>query len=170
MASVYSYFKGSTRFRRSLLFFSSIKKKTKGDSASEVIFIHLSWLNMDILDTPNTKHFMTGPEGNNFVSLESAKGNKINCFPRDQSWSVYSWKFIKPRCDRGRRLTIAGNSALLPSDDIDFATLPAQRFWRETVSLLDVRWPQSNQWECALFGKKFQLYNHIPHNNDWLTS
>ena len=23
-------------------------------------------------------------------------------------------------------------------DDIDFATLPAQRFWRETVSLIDV--------------------------------
>ena len=110
---------------------------------------------MDILDTPNTKHFMTGPEGNNFVSLESAKGNKINCFPRDQSWSVllYSWKFIKPRCDR-----------------IDFATLPAQRFWRETVSLLDVGWPQSNQWERALFGKNFQLYDQIPHNNDWLTS
>ena len=31
-----------------------------------------------------------------------------------------------------------GNSALLPSDVIDFAILLAQRFWRETVSLLDV--------------------------------
>ena len=30
------------------------------------------------------------------------------------------------------------HSALLPSDVIDFAMLPAQRFWRETVSLLDV--------------------------------
>ena len=29
-------------------------------------------------------------------------------------------------------------SALLPSDVIDFAILLAQRFWRETVSLLDV--------------------------------
>ena len=37
-----------------------------------------------------------------------------------------------------RRLTFAGNSALLPSDVIDFEMLPAQRFWRETVSLLDV--------------------------------
>ena len=27
----------------------------------------------------------------------------------------------------------AGNSALLPSDVIDFAMLPAQRFWREIV-------------------------------------
>ena len=33
-----------------------------------------------------------------------------------------------------------GNSALLPSEVKDFATLPTQRFWRETVlSLLDVR-------------------------------
>ena len=38
----------------------------------------------------------------------------------------------------GCRSTFAGNSGLLPSDDIDFATLPAQRFWRETVSLIDV--------------------------------
>ena len=45
----------------------------------------------------------------------------------------------------GRRLTFAGNSALLPSDFIDFAMLPAQRFWRETVSLLDVMCPRSNQ-------------------------
>ena len=33
---------------------------------------------------------------------------------------------------------VAGNSALLPSDVIDFAVLPVNRFWRETVSLLDV--------------------------------
>ena len=31
-----------------------------------------------------------------------------------------------------------GNSTLLPSDAIDFAMLPSQRFWRETVSLLGV--------------------------------
>ena len=29
-----------------------------------------------------------------------------------------------------------GNSTLLPSDAIDFAMLPSQRFWWETVSLL----------------------------------
>ena len=37
-----------------------------------------------------------------------------------------------------RRSTFMGNNALLPSDVIDFAMLPAQRFWQETVSLLDV--------------------------------
>ena len=61
------------------------------------------------------------------------------------------------------RSTFAGNinSALLPSDVIDFAMLPAQRFLAGlTVSLLDVVWPLSNQWERALLGKKFQLYNN----------
>ena len=47
-------------------------------------------------------------------------------------------EFIKPRCGVGRPSTFAGSSALLPSDVIDLATLPAQRLWRETVSLLDV--------------------------------
>ena len=36
------------------------------------------------------------------------------------------------------RSTFVGNSAQLPSDVIDFAMLPVQTFWRETVSLLDV--------------------------------
>ena len=44
--------------------------------------------------------------------------------------------------------------------------LPAQRFWQETVSLLDVMWPRSNQWERALLGRNFQLYN----NHNWFTS
>ena len=35
--------------------------------------------------------------------------------------------------------------------------LPAQRFWRETVSLLDVMWPRSNQWRRVPWGKKFQF-------------
>ena len=78
--------------------------------------------------------------------------NKIYCFLRDQSLSdsLYGWKFIKPRCNSGRLSTFAGNSALLPSDIIDFAMLPAQIFWCQTVSLLDVMWPRSNQWERAL--------------------
>ena len=33
----------------------------------------------------------------------------------------------------------------LPFDVIDIAMLPAQRFWRETLSLLDVMRPLSNQ-------------------------
>ena len=40
---------------------------------------------------------------------------------------------------------------------IDFAVLPAHRFWQETVSLLEVMCPQSNQWECKLLGRNFQL-------------
>ena len=40
---------------------------------------------------------------------------------------------IELRCSGGRRSIFAGNIAVLPSDVIDFAMLPAQRFWRETV-------------------------------------
>ena len=40
-----------------------------------------------------------------------------------------------------------------PSDLIDFAILPAERFWRETVSLLDVLDHEVNQWERALLKK-----------------
>ena len=94
------------------------------------------------------------------------RGKQTDCFPRDQSlsdllynWKFWSWKFIKPRSNGDRRSTFAGNSALLPSDVIDFAILPAQRFRRETVSLSDVMWPRSNQWERALLAKHFQLYN-----------
>ena len=61
--------------------------------------------------------------------------------------------YWKPRCNGGRWSTVAGNSALLPSHFIDFAMVPAQRFWRQTVSLLDVKWPKSNQWERTLLGK-----------------
>ena len=67
----------------------------------------------------NIKHLLTGPEG-----------NKINYFLRDQSLSdlLYGWKFIKPRCNGGRRSTIAGNSAMLPSDVIDFTMRPLRDF------------------------------------------
>ena len=88
-------------------------------------------------------------------------GNKINCFPRNQSlsdlllysWKFWSWKFIKPHCNGGRRSTFTGNSAPLPSDVIDFAMLPPRRFWQETVSLLNVMCRQRNQSERALLGK-----------------
>ena len=96
------------------------------------------------------------------------EGNKINCYSRDQSLSdlIYSARrktFFRVRiygnksCERS---TFVGNSVLLPSDVIDFAMLPAHSFWRETVSLLDVMWPRSKQWERALLGKKFQLYDN----------
>ena len=48
---------------------------------------------------------------------------------------------------------------MLPSDVIDFAMLPAQQFWQEKASLLDVMWPRSNQWEYMQLGRNFQLYN-----------
>ena len=55
----------------------------------------------------------------------------MKCFPRDQSLSdlLYSTKrkTCKGNSNGGRRLTFAGNSALLPSDVIDFVLLPAQR-------------------------------------------
>ena len=71
------------------------------------------------------------------------EGNKINCFPRDQSLSdlLYSQRRHQKKTKKngengdengdengGRRSTFAGNSALLPSDVIDFAMLPAKRF------------------------------------------
>ena len=112
---------------------------------------------------------MTGPrETVNFVSRESQyppretlifQGNKINCFPRDQSLSVLLYSTTKTlenkkqsvkesslqisRCADSQTLssnhlqscsvhvqqqsTFASNSALLPSDVMDFAMLPAKR-------------------------------------------
>ena len=43
-----------------------------------------------------------------------------------------------------KQSTFTGNIALLPSDIMDFALLPSQRFWQETASLLDVIRHQSN--------------------------
>ena len=37
-----------------------------------------------------------------------------------------------------KQSTFAGNSAVLSADVKDFAMFPTQRFWQETVSLLDV--------------------------------
>ena len=55
----------------------------------------------------------------------------MNCFLRDQSLSDLLYGTNRKTCNgnsnSGRRLTFAGNSALLPSDVIDFALLPAQR-------------------------------------------
>ena len=55
----------------------------------------------------------------------------MNCFLRDQSLSdlLYSTKrkTFNGNSSGGRRSTFAGNSALLPSDVVDFALLPAKR-------------------------------------------
>ena len=47
--------------------------------------------------------------------------------------NVYAVGNIEIRHNGGRQSTFAGNSALLPPDVMDFAILPAMRFWRETV-------------------------------------
>ena len=61
----------------------------------------------------------------------AAEGNKINCFPRDQSLSDLLYRTKRKTCNGnrndGRRSTFAGDSTLLQSDVIDFALLPAQR-------------------------------------------
>ena len=71
------------------------------------------------------------------------EGNKLNCFPTDQSLSdlLYSQRrHQKTQCENngGRRSIFADNSALLPSDVIDFAVLSAQRFLAGNSLLLDV--------------------------------
>ena len=66
-------------------------------------------------------------------------------FPEAEPWRCGKWKFNKLRCNGGRRTSFTRNIALLPSDVIDFAMLPAQRFWREKVSSLDFIRPGSNQ-------------------------
>ena len=44
--------------------------------------------------------------------------------------------------------------------------LPAQRVWRESVSSLDIMWPQSNQWDRALLRRNLQLYNNLVYHDD----
>ena len=54
----------------------------------------------------------------------------MNCVPRDQSLSDLLYSTKRKTCNGnnngGRRSTFGGNNALLPSDVIDFALLPAQ--------------------------------------------
>ena len=84
---------------------------------------------------------MTSTKGNSylynlqFVSKEYLlweilrfEGNKINCFPRNQSLSDLSYNVALS--------TFTGNSALLLADVIDCAVLPAQRFWREKIFIV----------------------------------
>ena len=99
---------------------------------------------------------------NAVLCVHAPRGHTLSFLAKNES------KFIKPCCagNGGRRSTFAGNSVLLPSDVIDFAMLPAhsaQRFWRETVSVWDVIWRRSNQWERAMLGRNFQLFNKLYH-------
>ena len=75
---------------------------------------------------------MTGPEGKTQPrETLKFKGNKMNCFPRDQSLSDLLYSTKRKTCNGNSngscRSTFASNSALLPSDVVDFALLPAQR-------------------------------------------
>ena len=91
------------------------------------------------------------------------EGNKMNCVLRDQSLSDLLHSTKRKTCNGnrngGRWSTFPGYSALLPSDIIDFALLSRDSWLRdlrqETVLLLDVMWPWSNQWERTLLGEKF---------------
>ena len=57
------------------------------------------------------------------------EGNKMNCFPFEKSLSDFLYNTKRKTCNGnnngGRRSTFAGDSALLPSDVIDFTRLPA---------------------------------------------
>ena len=57
-------------------------------------------------------------------------------------WKFWSWKFMKPRCKGAVRCYPLTSQIL-------------QRFCRETVSLIDVEWLRSNQWEGALLRRNF---------------
>ena len=110
----------------------------------------------------NINYLLTGP-----------KGNKTNSFRRDQSLSylLYSSrrKLFRVQIYKNKsreRSTLAGNSALLPADIIDYWH---HRFSRETVWLLDVMWLRSNQWEHSLLRPNFQLYNNTGYFPRWDT-
>ena len=57
-------------------------------------------------------------------------------------WKFWSWKFMKPRCKGAVRCYPLTSQIL-------------QRFCWETVSLIDVEWLRSNQWEGALLRRNF---------------
>ena len=75
---------------------------------------------------------MTGREGNSQTKLTVSLAT-----------SLYVICYTAGNFESGNSLNLAltavvGQRTLLPSDVIDLAMFPAQRFWRETVSLLDV--------------------------------
>ena len=85
--------------------------------------------NLNLILTCNSKHLMTGPEGTLRTSVEvicHIAGN----FEAGNSLNLIVIVFV------GQHSWV--NSALLPSDVINFAMLPTPRFWWQTVSLLDV--------------------------------
>ena len=87
-------------------------------------------------DWSRGKQLILFPENLKTKSIVSlGTSPQVICFiAHEKNFFVY--KFTKINLAGSQHF--ADNSALLPSDIIDFATLPSQRFWRKTVSLLDV--------------------------------
>ncbi len=80
-----------------------------------------------------------------------SRGKQSILFPKDlnvsprRSRSDLLYSTTKTKKNGGHRSTVAANSALLPSDVIEFAMLPLNDFWWETVLLLIVMRPRNNQ-------------------------
>ena len=73
----------------------------------------------------------------------SREGNSQTKLTVSLATSLHVICYIARNFEAGNSLNLAltvvvGQRTLLPSDVIDFAMLLAQRFWRETFSLLDV--------------------------------
>ena len=54
----------------------------------------------------NIKHLITGPEGNSYLFNYFFEGNKINCFPRDQSFKN-DLSYIAGYFEAGNSLNLA---------------------------------------------------------------
>ena len=120
------------------------------------------WWNVEI--KKNIEHNRISPKAEPRETLRF-EWNKINCFLRDQPLSdlLHSWKFWSWRNSLNLTvMAVIGQHSWVTVHcyHLNFATCSAQRFWKERVLFLDVMWPRSNQWEHALFGKTFQLYNN----------
>ena len=152
----------------------------------KLLFFLFLQINYTVSLRVDRKHLVTGPEGNSefffprismFPETKSREtlrfeGNKIHCFPRDQSLSDLLYSKTKQKqslknamgflrqnqatfnCTLWSRATAVNISRVtvncFPFDVIVFAMLSAQGIWRETVSLLDVMWPWTSQWMGAL--------------------
>ena len=82
---------------------------------------------------PERKQLILIPENLN-ISRGEAEGNIENFFDL-----LYSWNFEAGNSFNFVVTAVVGHHSVLPSDVIDFfAMLPARRFWRETVLLLNV--------------------------------
>ena len=91
----------------------------------------------------------------------------MNCTPRDQSLSDLLHSTERKPCNGnnngGRRSTFAGKSALLPSDVIDFALLPAQRLLAGNSFIFRCHVTSKQPMRARAVRGKIQVYKN---NND----